>query len=119
MCIRDRVADYENLPPGTQLELPKLETLHQQYPQLCPADQSRPEKQNLALDSLRDSQQQQPSVYETTAGDTLYDISRQKLGQASRYVEILRLNETRLQPNIEQLSPLPAGVRLVLPADAR
>ena len=54
-------------------------------------------------------------LYETRAGDTLFDIARQKLAQASRYVEIIELNRTRLQPGTNQLTPLPAGVQLILP----
>lgn len=115
---RSVVPDYEILKPGTQLEIPDLETLQRQLPELCPRDEPKP---NAALETLkRDREAPAPlQIYQTNAGDTLYEISRQKLGQASRYVEILRLNESRLQPNVDQLAPLPEGVRLVLPSAAQ
>ncbi len=119
---RHAVDDYENLQPGTILQLPAIENLRSRFPKLCPAIesdiQSEVEQPTVTPEArVRDLKTTgiKLQTYDTVAGDTLYDIARQKLGQASRYVDILNLNKRRLQPGIDQLSPLPEGVQLFLP----
>ena len=55
------------------------------------------------------------SVYQTIEGDTLFDIARSKLGQASRYLEILELNRDILPKNITHMAVLKTGIELELP----
>jgi hypothetical protein len=54
-------------------------------------------------------------LYETKAGDTLFGIARQQLGQASRYVELLKLNQYRIDGDLNHESKLPPGTQLLLP----
>ena len=53
--------------------------------------------------------------YETRAGDTLFGIARQQLGQASRYVDLMKLNEFRLESNMTHETELSPGIKLLLP----
>jgi nucleoid-associated protein YgaU len=48
-------------------------------------------------------------------GETLFDIARQQLGKASRWVEIYQLNRERLGDKLENFRP---GMTLLLPEDA-
>lgn len=50
------------------------------------------------------------------SGETVYDIARRTLGSGDRWMEIYRLNQ---QQRLDPMSPVPAGLVLRLPADAR
>lgn len=53
--------------------------------------------------------------YETVEGDTLFGIAAEKLGSAGRYVELLRLNRSRLPQDCRSDTRLPAGLEIRLP----
>ena len=93
---------FENISVGTQLKIPTLKTLQTAYTELCPQD---------SITSTFDDS----SVYKTADGDTLFDIARKTTGQASRYLEILKLNRDTLPPNVGHLTRLDAGISLTLP----
>lgn len=119
---RRRLTSYGDPQPGTKIEIPSRQDLLSRYPDLCPVDvvESQADKIQRSEAELNKiikqrNQALNQRLYETRAGDTLFDIARQKLAQASRYVEIIELNRTRLQPGTNQLTPLPAGVQLILP----
>ena len=97
---RTRVTGFDSLTEGTKLVTPSSETLRSLYPDLCPRDLADEKSAN---------------EYRTFEGDTLFNIARQTTGQASRYLEILKLNRDRLPKNINHLSRLPAGLSLQLP----
>ena len=101
---RSIVADFENIAVGTKLNVPLAKTLNTSYPELCPAD-----AQAVAVSTGK------LSAYETSDGDTLFDIARKTTGQASRYLEILKLNKELLPPNVGHLTRLDAGITLRLP----
>jgi hypothetical protein len=53
--------------------------------------------------------------YTTRSGDTLFDIARDQLGQASRYLELLQRNADRLPSDTGHATRLPEGIKLLLP----
>lgn len=99
--------NFESLEPGTELSTPTPDILLIKYPELCPA-----ELQGKTESTGSDSSE---SVYQTSDGDTLFDIARSKLGQASRYLEILELNQDILPKNITHMAVLKSGIELKLP----
>jgi len=105
-----RITPSFELVPGTKLATPLKSELIKLWPDHCPHEDSEltHEIENTSLDADR-------RIHVTKMGDTLFEIAAQKLGQASRYLEIYRLNQARLNSKVNHLSPLPEGVRLVLP----
>ncbi|MDO4574526.1 MAG: LysM peptidoglycan-binding domain-containing protein [Planctomycetia bacterium] len=90
------VPDPNHLRAGTRLRLPEVSFLHRAYPTLCPV-QGRATAGNQ---------------YVVQDGDTLSDIARIRLGSASRWPEIYRLNRDRLNNRFDLLPP---GITLTLP----
>lgn len=100
---QELIASGDGLQPGMSLAIPTIEQLSRQFP-----------------DQAFQTAAQQPTeaqrrVYETKAGDTLFDIARHKLGQGSRFSEIIRNNEFSLPAQIRASDKLPGDLRLVLP----
>ena len=92
------------------MEIPSLEELHRQWDSLCPA--------RFGEKSVAATGQVGATVeYEVQNGESLFDIARQQLGQASRYLEILELNLSSLPETTSHMTPLPAGLVLQLPKD--
>ena len=102
---RQTVGSFENLSPGMVIATPPREELIRMWPKLCP---------KIASTSLT-AKQLETRFYVTNQGDTLFDIARQKLGQASRYLEIMEANSLRLEANTTHLTPLASGIKLTLP----
>lgn len=96
-----KIPDPEKLNVGSQLNTPPLEQLVLQQVEHVPSD---------LLPEVPAEQ-----VHVTEKGDTLFDIARQRLGQASRFNELIELNLDRLPRDINHLSPLTAGMRISLP----
>lgn len=88
------------LQPGTLLRFPPQQELVRRFPGLIPADLLEP----AASQS-----------YQTAAGDSLFSIARDELGQASRYLEIMELNRDVLPANVRHSDQLPSGLKLILP----
>lgn len=118
---RQQIPDAQHLKSGIVLNIPHVDQLIQQYSELCPADQVR---QARAGGSGDPTSQNQYANYEakmevryhvTGPSDTLFGIARQRLGQASRYLEIFELNRFRIPANVNHLTPLKPGLRLLLP----
>lgn len=105
------VAPSFELEPGIRLSTPAKSDLVKLWPDKCPREESDRADGVNGLETESGKQ-----VYVTEQGDTLFEIAGQKLGQASRYLEIYHLNRDRLNSNVNSLSPLSAGLRLVLPA---
>ena len=51
-------------------------------------------------------------TYEVQKGDTLFDIARYELGQASRWIDIYKLNQHLLTDDFNFIKP---GMKLILP----
>ena len=113
-----RIASVEQLQPHTTILIPELAELKKLYPGLCPADQLRSDvdpQDSLAAEYELREQRMNDRYYVTQSGDTLFDVARQKLGQASRYLEIYDLNQFRIPEQVNHLTPLKPGLRLLLP----
>ena len=89
------------LEPGVEIKTPPLEQLVLNWESSVPVD-------------LRPTQTRS-DVYVTQKGDTLFHVARIRLGQASRFNEIMELNRSRLNLDTHHLTELPAGVSLDLP----
>ncbi len=136
------VTDFDQLIPGSRLETPSVQTLVQRWPELCPAMESsvsysdQEKNPRLADATIQEANpaampaepasivaehgwptapSEASEFYETQSGDTLFGIAAQRLGQASRYLELLQLNESRLPVGVDHLSPLPGNIRLIMP----
>jgi hypothetical protein len=94
---RDQFPDYNQLPAGRQVICPPREVLRQQ-----------PEFEAAGTGN-------RGRRYQARKGETLFEIARSELGQASRFAELLELNRKRLPAGAGHLTPLPAGTELLLP----
>ncbi len=115
---------FEDLTEGMELVLPTADELCKMHPRLCPADAVRKndpwrETPDDLLKELSDAcdADLDRRLYETKPGDTLFGVARQQLGQASRYVELLNLNQYRIDTNMTHESELPPGTQLLLPIE--
>lgn len=97
---RDRVKSYDRIPPGTEIVCPPAEVLRATV-----QGSSKAETEANANEK----------IYRTRAGDTLFNIAREELGQASRFGELLKQNKDRLPERTGHLSSLPEGLELKLP----
>ena len=121
---RRSVPGFENLTEGTEIDLPSADQLIQKYPGLCPSDAVRkndlyretPDHVMKDLSKACDDDLDQ-RFYETKTGDTLFDVARKQLGQASRYVELIDLNKFRIDSDVTPESELPSGIKLLLPKE--
>jgi nucleoid-associated protein YgaU len=105
---QNQFPSIEYLAPGSRIAIPEIEKLKTDFPDLCPAvGSTSPEPDTVLIN------------YQTVEGDTLFGIARDKLGQASRYTEIWRLNRDRLPEGTSHQTKLEAGLELVLPGDMR
>lgn len=101
---RNQVESFNEIPVGTRISTPRLSELRQKCPQLCPRDALFPPY----LPG-------RGGIYTSIEGDTLFDIARDQLGQASRYLEIQQLNADKLPADVGHATSLPAGVQILLP----
>ena len=98
---KNQIADPNSLEPGTEIKTPPLEELVSNWESSVPVD-------------LRPSRVP-ANVYVTQKGDTVFHVARIRLGQASRFDEILELNRSRLNLDTHHLTELPPGIPLKLP----
>ncbi len=105
--------NFDSLATGSSVGTPSREDLIKLFPNDCPSEESK----NVA-DVNNAGGQDASLIYVTREGETLFEIARQKLGQASRYLEIRQLNRFQLDSQTNHLTPLRQGIRLVLPPQA-
>lgn len=99
----DRYPTAEGIRSGNVLDVPPADFLKQRFPELIGG--ADPTTNNVRAASAGGS-------YTVREGDTLFDIARKQLGQASRWTELYEANRTTLGENLENLRP---GVTLRLP----
>ena len=113
---RKRTESYDDLPEATELETPKKVELVRRWPDLCPQDDTPTQSQSFDDQTVASYDVSLTErLYTTREGDTLFEIAANKLGQASRYVDIIAKNDQRLPSDVNHSVPLEAGLRLVLP----
>lgn len=98
---RHQIDDPNMLPDGLEILTPPLNELVSNWHDSVPVD-------------LRDPQPAS-DTYITKQGDTLFHVARIRLGQASRFDELLELNRSKLNLDAHHLTELPAGMKLKLP----
>jgi nucleoid-associated protein YgaU len=100
----NRVDGFEKIGVGNKIQIPSLDDLQARFPALCP---------NTVLTQSHGTNKK--TTYETIDGDTLFDVARRLTGQASNYLELIRLNREQLPDDVTHLTRLPSGVSLRLP----
>lgn len=101
-------ADY-NLTAGLELKTPAKSELEKLWPNECPTISE-------ANTSVVNATSVEPIAYHITSkGETLFEIARQKLNQGSRFIELYQLNLNSLGEDAHPDSPLPNGIKLILP----
>lgn len=106
-----KIGPIDSFRPGLDLVTPPASALLARYPELFPGRAA----ENQATFTSDSAVPASLRIYRTLAGDTLFDIARRQLGQASRYAEIHSLNADRLSEQTGHLDPLPAGLELRIP----
>jgi len=104
-----RIAEPKHMRPGMVVLTPSKEVLEERYPQLF-VDSKPKVVEPAAFLLLEDGS----PAYRVGERETLSEISKRFLGRSSRWVEILRLN----QSNVKDPNKLKPGIILALPADA-
>ena len=104
-----RIAEPKHMRPGMVVLTPTKEILEERYPQLF-VDSKPKVVEPAAFLLLEDGS----PAYRVGERETLSEISGRFLGRSSRWVEILRLN----QSNVKDPNKLKPGTILALPADA-
>ena len=114
----DTLSLSESIPAGTQLKVSSIEEVRKDYPDLCPKQEKKAHSQDESV-AANANQTSDDGLdhrfYRTEDGDTLFEIARQRLGQASRYLEIYELNRFRIPETANHLTPLGGGIELLLP----
>ncbi len=109
----------DQLRVGDSISAPGLAKLVDSFPDLCPSPQRQKilaKRANVVSVSAQyGNQYGGGSTYTVEEGDTLYDIARYEMGDASRWVEILQLNRQVLQGDFDYVVP---GMKLVMPRGA-
>jgi len=97
---------------GDKIAAPDEAELLEAFPGLCPSpDHNKVARQRASVTPIA-SGFTGGRVYVVEEGDTLYDIARFELGNASRWVEIHSLNTALLGDDFDYITP---GTKLVLP----
>lgn len=102
------------LQPGDVISAPSAQVLQQTYPRLCPKPAAAGASSSFRPASARVGNGER--LYTVSEGDSLFNIAKYELGQASRWAEIYELNREQLGADYNRLKP---GTQLVLPGMPR
>lgn len=110
---RQKFPRADRLRQGDVISAPPIDVLEKTYPDLCP----RPQQRAAEPKTMRAVSNRRPpssgKVYIVEEGDTLFDIAKYELGQASRWGELYELNRDVLGDQGDRLKP---GMELRLPS---
>lgn len=109
--LAERGLDFETLGVGRVLQPPTKAELRERFPEKVPAPRASLPSRSLDAGSVDPAE----GVYVTAGNESLFQIAARLLGQASRYVELVELNATRLPDQTDHSAPLPRGIELRLP----
>ena len=70
---------------------------------------------NLMQNQKASSPVIEKGIYLTGQGETLFDIAKERLGSAARYVDLLKLNQGVLPGDCDAQTKLRSGIRLQIP----
>ena len=107
------LGEAAELKSGFVLETPTLDHFCATCPDLLPRELRAKSSQSKPTATVE--QVPEGRVYETGQGDTLFDIACQRLGQGSRYLEIIEMNQFRLPKDVTASTKLPRKLKLLLP----
>ena len=117
---RDRYPYPDKLRMGDVVQVPPVEELQQRYPDLCPRPRGAVAISGTVGSSGTGATQVSSRTglggrtYLVKQGDTLFDIARDQLGKATRWVELYELNRDVVGDDCDRLKP---GVELRLPGN--
>lgn len=114
----DTLSHADSIAAGTLLTVSTVEQLQRDYPDLCPKQEKKRETRDVSASAdMKQTLDEELNrrFYRTEDGDTLFEVARQRLGQASRYLEIYDLNRFRIPETANHLTPLGGGIELLLP----
>lgn len=110
---RERYPYADKLRTGDVVSVPPVEMLQSKYADLSPKPRGGTGTQSNTLPvSAQDRFGGMGRTYTVHQGDTLFDIARNELGKATRWVEIYDLNRATLGDDFDYLAP---GTQLRLP----
>jgi len=107
---RDRYPNADDVRPGSVLDIPPLDALKRQFPELTTGAENSPTAERPPV-STAATAAAMLATYVVKEGDTLIAIAREQLGKATRWTEIYELNRAVLGEKLENLRP---GVELRL-----
>lgn len=110
---RQKFPRADRLRQGDVISAPPTDILEKTYPDLCPRPQHRQVEQKMMRAVSNRRQPSSDRVYVVEEGDTLFDIAKYELGQASRWGELYELNRDVLGDQGDHLKP---GIELRLPS---
>ena len=93
---RDECPNPHRLRAGAVIDVPDLAVLREKYPESCPSEEKEETRRRRASLGGTGQSTAGDRVYVVQAGDTLYDIARYELENASRWGEIVALNRNQL-----------------------
>jgi nucleoid-associated protein YgaU len=102
------------LSAGITISVPPISELEKKHPGLCPDSENKSAKSKSDQKPPKQGNPR-PDEYITSQGDTLFSIAAEQLGQAARYIEIIKLNIDRLPKNANHLTRPRPGLRLRMP----
>ncbi|MFQ5734300.1 MAG: LysM peptidoglycan-binding domain-containing protein [Planctomycetaceae bacterium] len=110
---RHRIPDPKKMRPGMKVLVPTVDVLAARFPALCPrGGAGESARRNLPSGFYRD--QRGNPMFRVGKTDTLSGIAQKHLGRGSRWIQVYRMNSSRIKnPN-----RLKIGTELQLPADA-
>ncbi len=111
---RKKVPQEDQLTVGEVISTPDVAQLEKAHPDLCPKSSHRDVPKRPAGMVSATGRYPGGRTYSVQEGDTLYDIARNELGKASRWVEIYELNRDQLGADYNYL---PRGLQLVMPGN--
>ncbi|MBR0237889.1 MAG: hypothetical protein IJQ39_07355 [Thermoguttaceae bacterium] len=97
----------QSLAVSVEISTPPVETLEQQYPELCPVH-----KRSTSSVASVDAPPAGTRVYIVDQEETVMDIAQRELGNVIYCSQIYKLNQQLLSGSIDRVPP---GVRILLP----
>lgn len=123
---RKRASTEGRFATGTKILVLPKPMLRFLYPEYVPREPNPAEATAIEKSAIQPVDFQQPvgpgneptsMYYLTRGGETIFGLAGEYLGQASRYTELMKLNEPVLAGRWGHADPLPAGLKIHFPID--